>query len=179
MQEYLEEDLGLSHLPVIVSAEHGLCNPLTGSPQVLLMGEREILMSHLTFTLKRGAFLYAGFLSSSILPVLPPPSWRIFHSLQMHLEETSVQREVVFSAGAFLQDGNNLLIKCLYWLVSWCDGMLLLHHYRTPKEREREREENTTCRSPRTTECWWIVGKTARWTNKVSHVWCCLIGSSH
>lgn len=91
------------------SASHRLCRarPLqssdrfpSGPPDAR---EREMLMSHLTFTFKQGAFLYAGFLSSSILPVLPPPPWRIFHSLQMHLEETSVQREVVFSAGFFFK----------------------------------------------------------------------------
>lgn len=90
MQEYLEEDLGLSHLPVIVSAQHGLSNPLTGSPQVLLMGDRE------TITLRQDAFLPAGFIWSSVLPVLPPPSWRSF------------------IPSFFLLDGNNLLIKCLY-----------------------------------------------------------------
>ena len=72
----------------------------------------------------------------------------------------------------FLLDGNNLLIKCLYWLVSWWDAVVApLQDARS----SREREETITCRNPGTTDSWWIVGKTACWPNKVSQVWCCLI----
>lgn len=49
MQEYLEEDLGFSHLPVIVSAEHGLSDLLTGSSQVLLM-ETEMVSTNISYS---------------------------------------------------------------------------------------------------------------------------------
>lgn len=49
MQEYLEEDLGFSHLPVVVSAEHSLSDPLTGSSQVLLM-ETETVSTNIFYS---------------------------------------------------------------------------------------------------------------------------------
>lgn len=37
MKIYLEEDLCLPHLPVVISAQHHLGDPLTGSFEVLLI----------------------------------------------------------------------------------------------------------------------------------------------
>lgn len=47
---HLEEDLGLSHLPVIVPAEDDLCDPLAGSPQIFLAdahAHMRVLLAHI------------------------------------------------------------------------------------------------------------------------------------